>query len=121
MEIGFIMAAMPGRTSANLFTPSHTKTRSPHIECQAAKSENKYRYSTDSASLLKGTVISYFPILLFPVSAKIQDHFPLARSKLIRPSFRDTIDSKKERTLEFLQKGLAPQPIKLMGAKRFIT
>lgn len=54
MEIGFIMAAMPGKPSANLFTTPRGITEPPSIKPESVEPEKDYRYSTESESILKG-------------------------------------------------------------------
>lgn len=56
MEIGFIMAAMPGKPSATLFNTPRPTTQPPCDKTEAVKAEKETRYSTDIESLLKGMV-----------------------------------------------------------------
>jgi hypothetical protein len=54
MEIGFIMAAMPGKPSANLFTTPRGTTEPPTNQPDSVEPVKEYRYSTESESILKG-------------------------------------------------------------------
>lgn len=61
MEIGFIMAAMPGKPSANLFTTPRGTTHPPSTNTEPTEPERECRNSTDSESILKGIVFApYF-------------------------------------------------------------